>query len=761
MEENKTITKSSSQKTNSTKALDFIISGSIFSIFLVVPLFFSGLVSQGIGFEKIMVFYFLVLLGLVAWVTKGVIVGELRLKRTPLDMPILLTTAVLFISTLLSVDVKDSFLGVYGQPTKGFVAFLVFVMFYYLVVNNITKERIKYFFSAFILSSSILVVYSLLQLFGKFVLPMDFTHRESFNPLGSITALTMFVVMIIPSLVIAFTKFEEIFSCRKKVGMFIMKSLIATITLLSFILLLVLNGFTYWPPALLGMVIILMFFLSKIIKATNNNIIFPIAVFLVMVVLMVIGNFNFVNLNVPAEVSLSRGVSWQIAKDTLKTDPLFGSGPSTFYYDFAKHKTMNFNNTQLWNVRFDTASGVLFEMMATIGVLGTLLMIVIILVSVSIIFISLTRSDKKDLSALLLGVFAGFLSIIVYSLLFALNNSTLIIFILYGILTTVIAIHIYPEEFKSLNLSFRSSPKYALALAAVFLTVSAGVVVLFTVGLKMYMADAYAKKAIMSNDNQTKIEYFTKSISLNPQRDEYYINIANSYMALANKAVIDKSDQGLIQDYLGKAIENGQKAVELSPNKAQNNEAIALIYENASFYTRNALEWSEKYYNLASELDPTNPTPALRIALINMAKANIETDEGEKKYFIEEAIKKYDEAIFKKENLASAHYGKSIAYEKLGDMDNAIINLSNANLFSRNNLDYRFELGRMYFNKGVANGITQESTRKITEAEVDNEEGAGEQLSIQTPNVSGVVEKNNEALFSIRKLVIFKMQKLY
>ena len=143
-------------KTTSTRGLDAIIVGAIALIFFLSPIFFTGLVAQGIGFEKMVLFYFLVLIGIVSWVTKGVIMGELNIKRTPLDIPIIATLAIFTASTILSVSVKDSLIGSYGSCAKGLVAVYVFALFYYLVVNNIDAKRIRLIFWTLITSSSLL-----------------------------------------------------------------------------------------------------------------------------------------------------------------------------------------------------------------------------------------------------------------------------------------------------------------------------------------------------------------------------------------------------------------------------------------------------------------------------------------------------------------------------------------------------------------------------------------------------------------------------
>jgi len=739
--------KSISKKASSTKGLDIIIIGVIALVFFLCPLFFTGLAAQGLGFEKMLLFYFLVLIGTVAWVTKGVIQGEMSVKRTPLDLPILATIAAFVVSTILSISTKDSIVGSYGNSAKSLVAVIVFSLFYYLVVNNLNAKRIKIIFWSLISSTFFLVVYSLLQLKGIHVLPFDFSKNIGFNPLGSLSALTMYLVAVFPMLVVASAQAGTMFEDSKKSIAIVVKVMSGITALGSLMILALLNGFTFWPIAVVGMVIVLMFFLAKIIKITSNNLVIPLAGFLFLIILLVIGNFSIIDdMKLPAEVSLSRGASWDIAKDGIKENPIFGSGPSTFYYSFSKYKSQNFNASPLWNVRFDSASGAVFEFMSTVGVFGLLSIIVLGLIALSISFLALIKIKDKGISSMMLGFFASFISLALFALLFSQNNSMILLTVLVSVLTVSSALVMYPDKFKDLKLSFRASPKYALSLAAIFLCVSAGVVVLFTMGLKMYMADTYAKNSLLTSDVAKKVELLNKAITLAPYQDSYYLSLANNYMALANQAAISSKDQAVIGDFLAKAIESGKKAVDINGNKASNNESLALVYENASFYTRGALEWAEQLYEKVSELDPKNPTPALRIALVNMARANAETDEEEKRYYISEAVKKYDEAISRKNDLAAAYYGKAIAHEKLGDNSNAIEQLKKANLVSRNNLDYRFELGRLYFNRGIAQaGLRQTASDQIAKNDINPDSSTStERLSVQPTVNSDVVVKSDD-----------------
>jgi len=750
MEDNKKNTSSSGKNVfTSSRSLDIIITFSLALIFFLSPLFFTGMTAQGLGFEKMIVFYFLVLLGLVIWVTKGLILGELNLKRTPLDIPIIATILIFGISTLISINSKDSLIGSYGSSSKGFSALIVFILFYYLIVNNIDTVKIKLFFWSFLSAGSILSIYSFLQINGWYILPFGLSKTAGFNTIGSVSNLITFLIILLPLLVVSISKLNNIHPKLNKLSVNILKFIMGIVLLISLADLALLNGFVFWPIPILAIVIVLMFFLAKIIKVNTNNLLISFGTFLVLIVLLVLGSFSLNKTKLPVEVSLSRSASWNIAKSALKENPLFGSGPSTFYYDFSKFKSKDFNASPLWNVKFESASGILFELLATVGILGTLSIVTLVLIVLSIIFLALVKNSNKEVNSLILGLFAGVVAIILSMLLFAQNNSIILISIILIVFGTAAAITVYSDKFQTLKLSFRASPKYALALSAIFLSVSAGVVVLFTMGLKMYIADVGAKEAALSSKLDKKISLLEKAVNKSPYQDSYFLGLANNYMAKANKIALSGKDQVEVNRNLSSAIENGKKAIEINPNRSTNNESLALIYENASFYTKGALEWAENLYKKVAELDPNNPSPSLRIALINMSRANTEKDEEEKKYNIEEAIKKYDEAIFKKGDLAAAYYGKAIANEKLNNLDTAIKDLKQANINARDNLDYRFELGRLYFNRGVSQPqLGQNASEEITKNDINpNSSSTENNLSVSPNKTTGnIVEKNSDLL---------------
>ena len=166
---------------------------------------------------------------------------------------------------------------------------------------------------------------------------------------------------------------------------------------------------------------------------------------------------------------------------------------------------------------------------------------------------------------------------------------------------------------------------------------------------------------------------------------------------------------------------------------------MALIYENASCYVRGALEWAEALYNKNIVLEPDSPTPYIRLALINMARANAETVATEQAVYINEALKQYDLAIAKKPDFGAAYYGQAIAYERLNKIDDAIDQLKKAVLLTRESVDYRFELGRLYFNRGVTpSKLSQTATSDLTTGAEPSQD-----LSV-TGGAGGATAKNDD-----------------
>lgn len=710
---------------STTSIFDKLISGIIFIVFLVCPIFFTGLTAQDLGFEKMMLFYSLTMLATVLWLAKAIIIGELKLTRTPLDKPIIALTAFLIISSLLSVNKLNSLIGSYNNIGKGLISYLMFVVFYYLLVNNIDTKKMKVYFWTLVTSASLTAIYAILQMNHVYLLRwLPFTKSDSFNPISSaVSSLSSFMIIAFPLLVIGFTQFSEITKIKDKTKMIAFRIVLAVATICALAVMAMTNQFTYWSAAIVSIFFILIFSLSKVVKIESKNIVVPIISFLLLVMFIVIGDFTIKRVNLPTEISLSHGVSWQIAKSSLKESPVFGSGPSTFDYSFGKFKGKEFNNSPLWNARFDSANGSFFEMLADLGLLGTLLVVIVLLIALSTSFISATKSTDTSAQSINLALFASLISAFILASVLTINNSLVLIFGLLGSLAVASAT-IIVEDKQIFNLSLRVSTKYALALATIFLTASAAVIVLFVMGAKLYLADIYAKKAMAETDSNKQIELLNKVINLAGYRDTYNLTMADAYMRLANQEMTGDKNQEIIRQSLDAAIKLGKKsAEEINPKSGGNTEALAVIYENTALYTKDALDFAINYHNETKSLEPDSPLPDVKIALVKMALAKNSDKQDDKIRYTNEAIKAYQDAIMKKADLAIAYYGEAVANEQLENgNDEAIKLLGLATQYAPDNATYAFEYGRLLFNRGVssasADGIVTKNADLLTAEQI-------------------------------------------
>lgn len=705
-----------------TRFLDFIIISSLFLIFFLCPMFFTTLTAQGMGFDKLLLFYFLVLLGTVAWICKGAVKGEISFRKTALDLPLLFVLITLIASTVMSVNRKESIIGSYGNSSRGLIAAIVFIMFYYFFINNINTRRLKVFFWAFISSGILIMAYTLLQFLGIFILPLNETHAAIFNPLGGVTGLTIYLIALLPLLITAASETKEIHPKLKKFPLILIKLFVVISVLANIVLLALLNKFTIWPIAILAVFILLIFFLAKIVSITNNNLIMPATVFFLLIIFLVSGNFRTLSrLNLPGEISLPLKTSWQIAKESFRANYFFGSGPANYYYSFSKYKPLEYNNTPLWNTRFDGASGMFFESIAALGSIGALAVILAILVALIFSILNLLKTKQGNLRPIVLGLLASSVSLLAFGAINFLDNALLLLFALIFSLSVGTAIVLRPEKLKEANFSFQTSARHSLPLAFFIIFISATVIVMFVIGVKVFLADYNAAQSIKIDSIDGKIEKLNRAVELAPYRDAYYIGLANNYIALANKIALTSGLNADVVKNINLAISSAKKAVEINPAKAVNNELLALIYENAAVYTKGGIIEYMKYltdsYDKVIELDPNNPVPYFRLALINVARANVEQDQKEKTKYMSEAIKQYDLAISKKSTLSEAYYGKGIAYERLSNLNEAIEQVKSAVYNSNQNVDYIFELGRLYYNRGVSNAVLAPEPKSETTEE--------------------------------------------
>ncbi len=709
----------SSEKSNHkiVKALDYVIKISLFAIFLGIPLFFTNLSFQGIAFEKQMYFYFWVLLALVAWGSKSGYVGEMKIRKTPLDIPIIAFWFFYLIVTIFSVDRWHSFIGSFGDPSRGFISITAMVILYYLILSNFSENLFKWLMRAVLFSGAVIILWDLSKIFNlSLLLPEKLWASLPFSTVGSLQSAAIFacfMIFIFTTAVLKLRFNNEISDLKKNIYsgiliFFIAASLLVVLALYNYIPL-----FSHFP--LIGLVIgsafFLIFILAKIVRPKDAWTLFPMVIFIIVLAFLMIGSVNLSGAKLPFSVSVPYSAATEIAKGSIKDSFFIGYGPGNYGYAFSKFLPKNFDNM---NLRFFEGEGLLFESISTIGVVGTVLLIILILTFLGASVFLLYREKERN-KIYSLGILSATIVLLVNAMVSQAESSVIIFLVIMGALTTEILFLESDVKDKSITFSLKTSPKFALTLAFISLLIFASVAFLFVFFGKMYVADLRMGQAVRSQkvSEGGSITRIGEAIKLNGKEGRYFSRLGQEYLVLTNEEMLkgeQERDINKIKAYLTAGVQAGVIGRNLTPKDVNTVETLAQIYENSGIYLSEGLDLAEKEYRTALELEPNNPTFYVRLGLIKTKIAATKEKIEEKIALIEEASGLFKQAIEVRKNFDSAYYNLSSTEEALGQADLAIEDMQKAVSIQGNNINYVFNLARLLQARG------KDDDNKVAEA---------------------------------------------
>lgn len=696
------------------RMLDKIVGASLFMIVFGLPLFFTGVTSQGIVFEKQIYFYFWLLLALISWAAKGVINEEMHIRRTPLDIPIVAFWFVYLISAIFSIDRWHSFWGAFGDPSRGFMGVTAMIIFYYLVVSNFNQKRLKLFLIALVSSGSLLSIWTLLLFFKvpflgfsfESLIPGNIKQYIPLSLMGSVGGLGVFfsaMTILVSTVILKITENEAMAKWKRK----ILLSFLIFVLVVDLFLILNLSGYIIWFGLFIGVVLFLVYILSKIVRPHRDWIWLPMVLFVLIMIIKMIGAVSLISdkINLPVEVSADSfvenyRVSIDIAKNSLKDNFLLGSGPATYAYNFSLFKPQFFNDSMFYNLRFSQGSGIFFEAISTIGGLGVVTLLILILSYLSVSFYLISREKEKN-KLYSLGVFSATVIALAAVSTTKLEGSILFFAVILGIISLATILFESEVTPKYLALSLKASPKFALTLAFIFMLVSAGVAFLFVFLGKVYVADVYAGMAAReaSQNEESAIDKMGKAIKFHNKEGLYYTKASAYYMMLANKEALkpeEERDINNIRGYINYSVSAAVAGAEMNKNNVEAIEVLAQIYENSGMYVADSLKLTQESYAKALALEPHNPDYFLKLGQIKISEGAGKKEEAEKKQLFSEAKDFFQQSISEKNNFAPGYYQLALVQDALSETDTAIESATKAVQLDQKNSDYLIGLGNMY-----------------------------------------------------------------
>lgn len=579
-------------------------------ISFLLPFVFLPTTSEAFEFPKLLFLYLATGIFLFVWTIKIVRQKKLTFVASPFYLPIFLLWLIFGVSTLFSVARLNSFFGMQPHFHWNFIEVCALSLFFFIVVNNLDKRGVAIVKKALIASGLILALWTFLCFFVLPIRQLADQFSVPLTPVGSLTALAVFLLVIAP-LILGWTRgcLVKILDKQAKIyhGVFLGLSILS---------------------------LLLVFFVGFLSLPWTREITNKIS-----------------KIDVPQIISLAAKPSWLVSATSLRDAPILGSGPGTFLIDFTRYRPFLMLGTNLWDTGFFKPSNEVFEIVATIGVLGLLTFLFLIYKIAS------QYKLRKDWAVV------GSLGVLFLAMLF--TPTTVMSSFLLFLFLALFSIEV--EKDKKLFVfnfaeQFRSVPYFLLGVSLVFNG-------LVFYGVKRgYLAEvAFTKSLDAAVQGNLVIAYNEQqeAISQNPYLDNYHRVYAQTNLALVNglslKENLTDDDRATIQALIEQVVRETRIVTEnLSPADSRNWALRGQVYRGLIGAAQDAESWAIGAYQQAVFLDPLNLYLRINLGGIYYQLKDFDTAE-----------RIFRAAVQLKPDFANARFNLAAALREQGKIDAA------------------------------------------------------------------------------------------
>lgn len=596
--------------------------------FLAFPFIFTTITTDPFIFPRQILLMGVSIISLLLWGVKMIADGKTKLRRTPLDLPITLFAIFMFVSTIFSINRMDSILA--------FLPFLLIIFSFVVLVNIIrTEASILFLVSSLVIGGAAIGLLATFSFLKLYILPMAYTHAQSFTPFGSLVEQAYYLLFLLPIAVY----------------------------------------FAY--PILKG-------------QTTGKSITFSISTVLLTAGL-VVTLIQLLTTQKPVFLPFETGFQTAFAAISQDANRIaqgffFGSGYGTFNTDFTRFKQAPFNlNTNIWFLNFTQSSSFILELLATTGLLGVL----------SYLFI-IWRIVRKSVGKVYNPLFIPLLIILILGFFLPFSFLTITLFFFLLALYVCTQALLKPKEFFDFELHLVTLRKglitvqpenaenavtergFTKAVPITFLVIFCLVAVFFGFfGIKYAASDILFEKSLIAASQNNGNETYNDekdAINLFPFRDFYFRVFSQTNLALANalaqtnkdKLAKDTQLQQTMYGLIQQSITMGRNATTISPMTVANWQNLASIYRSLIGFGQNAESFSLLATQQSVALDSANPQEYIALGGLYYQLGQYDN-----------AIREFQTAVNLKPDYANAYYNLGHAFEQKGDLKSALAQYQN------------------------------------------------------------------------------------
>ncbi len=703
-----------------TAVWDYFTKWCLYAVVFLVPLLFLPLTLYPESLNRQFVITSLVLLAFIAWLIKAITRGELAYAKSPINIVIFILIIFTAISVWFSESRSVGFMGVNGGEVDTLINIVSLGLFSFLLPATFkSKKEIVQILNCLLISSSLVLAFSFLQLLNLTIFPWEFTKESTFNTIGTTNALGIYLGFILAVVMVLLYH-------RISLPNTITKILLAVFAAVLFIVVFLIG---YWPVfigLILTILVLIIINLSsgKSKGIAGNNL--PLLSILMALIFVLLINFGFIRLklpvfNLPAEVTPSFQASWSIAKNTIKEGAknfILGSGPATFAYQYSLYKDTSLNNTPFWNSQFSQGYNALLTHLVNWGFIGTIIFKIILLFSLLLIFKLFTKKHSIGESDSW-GIEIGLLYLIL--LLFFYPQNYVLYFSLFLFLGLLIAKDsLIENRYQLITLTGSPQKTFVFSLGTMLL-IMLSTSLLYINGQRYIGAVYFAHGVKVANetvDVDRALPYLLSGLDLDPKNDFYLKTLSSVFLVRINdvlkKADLSPTDlQAQFSGNIGSALQMARRSTEVNQNNSSNWLTLAKTYESVIPLVSGAAEEAFRAYKRAIELEPNNPEIFSGLGRAHLSFADRLTEEKETKEKISAeyslAIVNFDKALVLKPDFAPAHFSLVQVFDRQNKTEEAIARAERlrAVVLSDNNSDndvgILFQLGLLHYQAGRFN----------------------------------------------------------
>ncbi len=564
-----------------SKVCDGVINYSFYALFFLVPLIWLPFNFELFEFNKMLLVYLLTTIITASWLLKSLSEKSFVIKRTPLDIPILLFLAANILSTIFSIDPHTSIFGYYGRFHGGLLSTISYIILYYAFVSTTTKRESLHYLFTLLFSSFLVAVYGVLQhpnpLFqeklGSSVKlhGIDYNYwavdveDRVFSTLGQPNWLAAFLSMTI------FPAISFLFIFKKNwQKLLVLVAIVASY--LAFTFTYSRGGLVGFLVGVLSSIIVLPFYKKKWWRGLLQKL--PLVNFLsnlkhfkehylavlALIIVVVSTNIYFNNalakrggistnpttntkqnyksahteLEFGGQQSAQiRTIVWKGSLEIFKHFPILGSGVETFGYSYYLFRPVENNLTNEWDYIYNKAHNEYINYLATTGAFGfaTYLLLIGLFELLIVRYIIFSKWSAERLLAV--GLFAGYNSYLAQN------------FFGFSVVPIGLLFYLYPAVFLVLTETLSKKEVHLEKIKALYFLkesffnfVARGLIILLAVATltavgSMWAADYFYNRSVTSNNYEESVTDSRIASSLAPYEPIYRAELAQNLSGLA------------------------------------------------------------------------------------------------------------------------------------------------------------------------------------------------------------------------------------